>query len=52
MELLLVLGALYLIVGAVRAESHLKSGRVGNAGRVPTFLATMLLWPLFLKVKQ
>lgn len=45
MELLYWGAGIYLVVGFFKASAHIKSGKVGTAGPLWTFLAVMLLWP-------
>jgi hypothetical protein len=42
---------LYFLIGAFLAFRHISSGRVGEIGKVGTFLSHMLLWPLFTVMK-
>lgn len=42
---------IYLIVGAILAIRHISSGKVGEVGKLGTFIAYALLWPAFVIMK-
>lgn len=42
---------IYLIIGAILAIRHISSGKVGEVGKLGTFVACTLLWPAFVIMK-
>ena len=46
MWIYLIIG--YCVIGLIIGIKHLSSGKVGAAGPLVTFIASIFLWPLFL----
>lgn len=46
MDLFLIAAAIYLVIGAIKAISHINSGRVGTEGVLVTFLFVTVAWPI------
>ena len=43
---------IYLVIGVIRAITHLSSGKVGSAGVLNTFVSVTLAWPILFFLKK